>query len=266
MRPTLQTSPRAQPLQQQPGRPAPTQCPAQDPLPAQAQSFLQTWLPPPLPLTRGPRPGPAARTALAPRPRAPTSACAPRARSLRSRCGQGRARRAAWRRRPRTQPARSRCARQRQPLPSTRAGAAARGRGSAPRLRPAAGNPRREGGRRAVPPSQPGGDAAEGRRQRLRARRPSPRAGDPGPGGDNGGNAAILSPAPASTRRPSRADFRDSVRSHVSPRARMRRGPWRTHATRGPRGQAGPWNRPLPLRRGRGWACWGRGSFVASTS
>lgn len=48
MRPTLQTSPRAQPLQQQPGRPAPTQCPAQDPLPAQAQSFLQTWLPPDL--------------------------------------------------------------------------------------------------------------------------------------------------------------------------------------------------------------------------
>ena len=127
--------------------------PAQDPLPAQAQSSLQTWLPSPLPLTRGPPPGPAARTALAPRPRAPTSACAPRARSLRSRCGQGRDRGAAWRRRPRTQPARSRCGRQRQPLPSTGAGAAARGRGSAPRLRPAAGSPRREGGRRAAPPS-----------------------------------------------------------------------------------------------------------------
>lgn len=79
--------------------------------------------------------------------------------------------------------------------------------------------------RRAAPPWQPRGDAAEGRRQTIRARRPSPRAGDPGPGGDNGGNAEILSPAPASTRRPSRADFRDSVRSHVSPRARMRRGP-----------------------------------------
>ena len=74
--------------------------------------------------------------------------------------------------------------------------------------------------RRAAPPWQPRGDAAEGRRQTIRARRPSPRAGDPGPGGDNGGNAEILSPAPASTRRPSRADFRDSVRSHVSPRAR----------------------------------------------
>lgn len=132
-------------------------------------------------LTQEPPPGPGARTAPARRRRAPTSACARRARSHPSRSEQGLVRRAARRRRPRTRPAPSQCARLRPPPPSIRADAAARGPGSAPRPRPPAGRPRRERGRRAAPPSRPAESLWKRGRRVLRHRCPSPAGGRPRP-------------------------------------------------------------------------------------